>query len=55
MDAKSWPCHPGMRRAQVQRMTYAQVIREALNTAGDLDTLDMKADLINRVAERAAR
>lgn len=35
-------------------MTYAQV-SEALNTAGDLDTLDLKADLINRVENEEHR
>lgn len=35
-------------------MTYAQVA-EALNTAGDMDTLDLKADLINRVENEAHR
>lgn len=37
-----------------EAMTYAQV-SEALNTAGDLDTLDLKADLINRVENEAHR
>lgn len=37
-----------------EAMTYAQV-SVALNTAGDLDTLDMKADLINRVADTVQR
>lgn len=35
-------------------MTYAQV-NEALQSAGDLDTLDIKADLIRRVADAGQR
>lgn len=37
-----------------EAMTYAQVA-EALNAAGDVDTLDAKADLINRVENEAHR
>lgn len=35
-------------------LTFAAA-SEALNTAGDVDTLDLKADLINRVEDEAHR
>lgn len=40
--------------AASQPVTYAQV-SEALNTAGDIDTLDAKADLIRAVADEQQR
>ena len=40
--------------ATPEPMTFAQV-NEALQSAGDLDTLDLKADLINRVADAGQR
>lgn len=40
--------------APSEAMTYAQVA-EALNTAGDVETLDVKADLIREVADEVQR
>lgn len=50
IEAMSQPVQEGVPEA----MTFAQV-SDALNTAGDLDTLDAKADLINLVGNETHR